>query len=110
MNNKKGFTLIELIMVIVILGILAAVAIPKFVDLSSDAEESACDGIRGNVASAAAIYYANEAAKGRTASFPDTTTTVGTAMEGGWPECPGSGTLSYTSSSGLSDCNTHTAE
>lgn len=111
MRNRKAFTLIELIMVIVILGILAAVAIPKFVDLSEDAEESACEGLRGNVASACAIYYANEAAKGRSATFPDTTTTTGDFIEGGWPECPDTSTpglMSYNSDAGTSACNVHT--
>ena len=43
MNREKGFTMIELIMVIVIISILAAVAIPRFISRRRDAEQAACD-------------------------------------------------------------------
>lgn len=56
--NNKGFTLIELVIVIVILGILAASAIPKFVDLSKDAEDAAIAAALGAVQSASVITYA----------------------------------------------------
>ena len=70
---KKGFTLIELVMVIVILGILAATALPRFVDLSSKAKENAAKGTLGSIRAAVAITYASNAAYGN-ASMPSSIT------------------------------------
>ena len=58
MRNQRGFTLIELIVVIVILGILAATALPKFVDLTSDARVSKMSGALGAIKSASALAHA----------------------------------------------------
>lgn len=56
--KAQGFTLIELIMVIVILGILSAFALPKFADFTGDAETSSIEGAKGTVRSASAIAHA----------------------------------------------------
>lgn len=60
MKNKQqaGFTLIELVIVIVILGILAVIAIPKFVNLSGDAQTAATNGVAAALSSANATNYA----------------------------------------------------
>ena len=58
MQAQKGFTLIELVVVIVILGILAATALPKFIDLTGEAGTAASEGVAGAISSGSAINYA----------------------------------------------------
>ncbi len=63
-QQQSGFTLIELVIVIVILGILAAAALPRFTDLSVDARTATLNGLMGSIRSAAAISHATELARG----------------------------------------------
>lgn len=65
--GQKGFTLIELIITIVIIGVLAAVAIPKFQNLSSDAEKGVAAGVAGSLASALSVNYARSRVPGAVA-------------------------------------------
>lgn len=83
-QEQRGFTLIELVMVIVILGVLAAVAIPKFVDLKGDAIAAATQGVAGGLSSASSVNYAARSVKGSpTGNAVANCTDVATSLQGG---------------------------
>jgi prepilin-type N-terminal cleavage/methylation domain-containing protein len=70
--NRKGFTLIELILVIAILGILAVSALPRFLDISDEAENAARDGVVGAVRAGVAIFHADAIVNNTTPVWPAT--------------------------------------
>ncbi|MCD9538504.1 prepilin-type N-terminal cleavage/methylation domain-containing protein [Photobacterium carnosum] len=80
MKKQQGFTLIELVVVIVILGILAVTAAPKFMNLQGDARHASLDGLRGAINGAAGIVYGKSAIEGQDASLKGSITVDNNAL------------------------------
>lgn len=93
LKNIGGWTLVELIIVIIILGLISAVAIPAYLDLTTNAKINACQAQQAACKSAVLLYYAKNMG-----TLPDSLTT-GMFINATIPTCPSGGTITYTKAS-----------
>ena len=99
-NKQQGFTLIELVMVIVILGVLSAFALPRFADLGTDARKASLSGLSASVRAASNIAHAQYLVSGVDSNGKIKLDNVNIDMENGYPTTASTGITAAAQVSG----------
>jgi prepilin-type N-terminal cleavage/methylation domain-containing protein len=101
--SESGFTIVELTMVIVIIGVLATVAVPRFIGLADESKAAVC---RENlsVIKSVSTLYAMDPVNPRIGHYPDAIADLVPRYLEAVPECPIAGVYDYDSGSGLASC------
>lgn len=97
-GSQRGFTIIELVVVILLLGILAATALPRFIDVTDEAHTAVVDGVLGGLGTAGALYRAEFVAQGGS-STPNGFSTLAVSTTTGYPNVDAT-----TDASAQADC------
>jgi len=98
-RNEKGFTLVELMVVVVIIGILVAIAIPVYNNVQANAQQNACDATVRTLNGASSMFYA------ATGAFPANVAALVPDYILETPACPTTG--AYTATAGVFSCSVH---
>ena len=102
--NKKGFTLVEIMIVVAIIGLLAVIAIPNFVRARTTAQQNACFNNMRQIDSGKQQWALETRQSGTPTPSSDN---VGTYIRGGYPSCPAGGTYTIGNVNTAPSCSAH---